>query len=346
MNEPKADMAPAAPAEEAGSINEATDALLTMLDAEDAPPTEPDKATPEEAEESQPETEDDSEEEEEVDTDSDDEDEYEPEAEPDVEGQDADVYSINVGGETIEVTLDELQAGYSRQSDYTRKTQELAGERNQLIEAMAQHQGEVQQNVALREQYVQAIGQFITQANSNLGEYSRIDWASLKENDPIEYMTKRDEFREHQGRIQHAQRLQQKAVYDSQAEQSQMVEHHVIGQHQLMGEIVPEWNDPEKRSALAGQIRGYGHSEGFSDEELDGLTDHRSLHVMLKAMKYDELNKGTVRDKKVRNKPRLVKSGSSRTKEASNKKRRATQINQLKESGSYKDAAKLLEDLL
>ena len=341
MSEERADMAQT-PAAEEGSITEATDALLTMLDAEDAPPADPDKATPEEAVESQPETEEETEEEEAVDTD----DEYEPEAESDVEGQDADVYSINVGGETIEVTLDELQSGYSRQADYTRKTQELAGERNQLIEAMAEHQNEVQQNVALREQYVQAIGQFLTQANSNLGEYSRIDWASLKENDPIEYMTKRDEYREHQGRIQHAQKLQQKAAYDSQVEQSEMVERHVVGQHHLMGEIVPEWNDPEKRSVLAGQIKAYGNSEGFSDEELDGLTDHRSLHVMLKAMKYDELNKGTVRDKKVRNKPRLVKSGSSRTKEAANKKKRTGQINQLKESGSYKDAAKLLEDLL
>jgi hypothetical protein len=68
--------------------------------------------------------------------------------------------------------------------------------------------------------------------------------------------------------------------------------------------------------------------------------------MILKAMKYDELDKGTVREKKVRNKPKLVKSGSSRTKEGVNRKKRAAQINQLKETGSYKDAAKLLEDLL
>ena len=63
-------------------------------------------------------------------------------------------------------------------------------------------------------------------------------------------------------------------------------------------------------------------------------------------MKYDALQNGQVRDKKIRNKPTLVKSGTSRTKDAANKKRRSAQINQLKKSGSYKDAAKLLEDLL
>ncbi len=41
-------------------------------------------------------------------------------------------YTIKVDGEEQQVTLDELQDGYSRQADYTRKTQELASERQRL----------------------------------------------------------------------------------------------------------------------------------------------------------------------------------------------------------------------
>lgn len=41
-------------------------------------------------------------------------------------------YTITVDGEEIEVSLSELRNGYSRQADYTRKTQELASEREQL----------------------------------------------------------------------------------------------------------------------------------------------------------------------------------------------------------------------
>jgi len=48
-----------------------------------------------------------------------------------------DVYDVTVNGETQQVTLDELRNGYSRQADYTRKTQELATERARLQQAEA-----------------------------------------------------------------------------------------------------------------------------------------------------------------------------------------------------------------
>lgn len=46
-------------------------------------------------------------------------------------------YTVKVDGQEIEVTLDELRNGYSRQQDYTRKTQELAAERARLAELEA-----------------------------------------------------------------------------------------------------------------------------------------------------------------------------------------------------------------
>jgi len=41
-------------------------------------------------------------------------------------------YTVKVDGAESEVTLSELQQGYQRQADYTRKTQELASERQRL----------------------------------------------------------------------------------------------------------------------------------------------------------------------------------------------------------------------
>jgi len=46
-------------------------------------------------------------------------------------------YTIKVDGEESQVTLEELQDGYQRQADYTRKTQELADERKRLQQAEA-----------------------------------------------------------------------------------------------------------------------------------------------------------------------------------------------------------------
>ncbi len=39
------------------------------------------------------------------------------------------LYGVKINGEDVSVTLDELQNSYSRQADYTRKTQELAAQK-------------------------------------------------------------------------------------------------------------------------------------------------------------------------------------------------------------------------
>ncbi|ANS03969.1 hypothetical protein [uncultured Mediterranean phage uvDeep-CGR2-AD7-C12] len=46
-------------------------------------------------------------------------------------------YTVKVDGAESEVSLSELQQGYQRQADYTRKTQELASERQRLEQAEA-----------------------------------------------------------------------------------------------------------------------------------------------------------------------------------------------------------------
>ncbi len=46
-------------------------------------------------------------------------------------------YVVKIDGEEQQVTLEELQKGYQRQADYTRKTQEIAVERERLQQAEA-----------------------------------------------------------------------------------------------------------------------------------------------------------------------------------------------------------------
>ena len=46
-------------------------------------------------------------------------------------------YVVKIDGEEQQVSLNELQDGYQRQADYTRKTQELAEERQRLSQAEA-----------------------------------------------------------------------------------------------------------------------------------------------------------------------------------------------------------------
>ena len=59
----------------------------------------------------------------------------EPQASEDlnaVEEQDTNLYQVTVNGEKIDVNLDELKAGYQKDADYRRKTEELAFEKREV----------------------------------------------------------------------------------------------------------------------------------------------------------------------------------------------------------------------
>jgi len=61
------------------------------------------------------------------------------------------VFTVKVDGKEVEVTLDELQKGYSRTQDYTRKTQQIAEIRKQV-------EAETEAVRAERAQYAQMLG--------------------------------------------------------------------------------------------------------------------------------------------------------------------------------------------
>lgn len=64
----------------------------------------------------------------------------EQEEEETEEPQEEPKYKVTVDGEEVEVTQEELLRGYMRQSDYTRKTQQLANQRQQIEQLYAQRQ--------------------------------------------------------------------------------------------------------------------------------------------------------------------------------------------------------------
>ena len=60
-----------------------------------------------------------------------------PDSSVGVSEEPAESYTVKVDGSEEQVSLEELRDGYQRQSDYTRKTQELASERKRLQQAEA-----------------------------------------------------------------------------------------------------------------------------------------------------------------------------------------------------------------
>jgi len=330
-----------------GSMLEAQEAILGLLEPEKETP-ETEEAAPEEVEESTEETQDESSEEvsEDEEDSVEDEKESEEESEEDEVEEEPDVYAVKVDGEELEVSLDELISGYSRHSDYTRKTQEIASERSQMAELQQQWSNEITQAQAERQQYIEALGQFVQQSMVGLEQYTNTDWETLREEDPIAFVTKKDEFRDAQERVRQAQ-AQQGIERQKQEQEFTKVKHLALQEeHKRLIEAVPEWNDPEKRETLAKELSSYALSQGFKKEELQELIDHRSLIVLMKAQKYDALQKSDVKSKKLKNKPKVIRAGKGANKKSDTaKSKRTAQMKRLQQTGHVDDAASLLEDM-
>ena len=336
-------MADTQPAPQEGSVEEAHEALLSLLEPAEEKPEE-EKAAPTEEEESTEETQDESLEEESEEEES--EEDEESEESDEQESEEPEVYAVTVNGTEQEVTFDELIKGYSRQSDYTKKTQELAEERRNIESCMEQYKSELAGLQQERQQYVDALTQVIQSSTAGLETYSNVDWPALKEEDPIEYITKRDEYREMQERVrsqQHTMQIEQQ----KQAAQMQQVKKQLLhDEHSKLVEKVPEWGEPGPQKAMAIEIRDYALQQGFSAEEISSLVDHRSLVVLMKAQKYDAMKNADVKSKKIKNKPKVVRSGAGTRKTQESKSKRVAQMKRLRGTGHVDDASVLLEDFI
>ena len=350
-----ADTQPAPQAEvtstaEAGSIEEAGEAFLKMInpppeDTEESEETqtseevsedEPEPSENRVVDESEEETEDDAEEEETEESLEEEESEDESETET--------VYTVRVDGKDVEVTEDELLKGYSRQADYTKKTQELAEYRRQMDGAMQQAQQEIQQTQQARAQYVDAVEAAISTNYAHLQQFQHVDWERLKTEDREEYLTKRDDYRQAQEQITELQNQHKAAAEQQQSEMAEQQKRMWMEEHHKMSQILPDWRDDTKRMAISKAIGEYAIGQGYTQEELDTLVDHRSILMLMKAKAYDDVRgkQHAVRSKKVKNKPKVVRSKAKQDKAPSKARKRTEQMKRLRESGRVDDAAEVL----
>jgi hypothetical protein len=338
---------------QAGSLEEAGEAFLKMInpppeDTEESEETQ----TSEEVSEDEPESSEnrvvgESEEETEDDAEEEETEESLEEEESEDESETETVYTVRVDGKDVEVTEDELLKGYSRQADYTKKTQELAEYRRQMDGAVQQAQQEIQQTQQARAQYVDAVEAAISTNYAHLQQFQNVDWERLKTEDREEYLTKRDDYRQAQEQISELQNQHKAATEQQQAEMAEQNKRMWMEEHHKMSQILPDWRDDTKRMAISKAIGEYAVGQGYTQEELDTLVDHRSILMLMKAKAYDDVRgkQQAVRSKKVRNKPKVVRSKAKQEKAPSKARKRTAKLGRLKETGHVDDAADLIFDM-
>jgi hypothetical protein len=245
-------------------------------------------------------------------------------------------FTIKVDGKDVEVTLDELQKGYSRTQDYTRKTQQVAEMRKQTEAQLAAIRAE-------REQYAQLLGALREQVKA--AAEPQIDWDRLYQEDPIEYVRQREVMRENREKAAAIQAEQQRLAEISQQEQMQKLQTHKAKESQALLEAIPTWKDPAKAKAEKAMLIEFGQKMGFTPQELGNIYDHRVVLALRKAALYDQMQAKRQGIKPVTNNgPKPAKPGAAGRVSQMSDAVRAKQ--RLAKTGRVDDAASAIELLL
>jgi hypothetical protein len=244
------------------------------------------------------------------------------------------IYTVTIDGTNFEVTQDELIQGYQRNADYTRKTQELAAEKQQSSDFVERSKKDVEAKLARLDQLNQAASAQLQQ------EYAQVDFEKLYDEDPVEAARMEHKMRKKNEQLQQVQQ---------QTQQLQMEEFNKYLQEQQkqLTVKVPEINHPEKGPQFKTQMRDYLSNMGFDSKEIDSVYDHRYVMLVKDAMSYRNLQKAKPQiKKKAVNAPKVVKGGVSKSKGQQAAEVKRQQLSRLKKSGKVADAAKIFRSLV
>ena len=246
------------------------------------------------------------------------------------------VYRVTVDGSEIEVTQDELINGYSRQQDYTRKTQELANQRK-TIEQQAQ---ELAQRDAI---YAQLLPKLEAQLKGEL--VNEPDWDSLYNDDPIAFVREKQLWDEKKEKLKAAEAENARLQQESYAQQQQLIAQQVQEGQQRILEIIPEWKNAEVAQKEKLAIRDYGINVlGYTPQEMDAIYDYRALLGLRNAWLNSKTVEATKKKPTQKAPARVARPGTTTRKKSVAPAKRAKQV--LAKSGKVQDAAKVFEQFL
>lgn len=232
-----------------------------------------------------------------------------------------------------------------RESDqnkaFTQKTQEIAEHRKALETTFTAIQSE-------RAQYSQNLQQLLMVAMPEAEQFARIDWQKLAQESPADYVrltAERDALRGRVGAIQgELQRVNQQQQEDYARNFASIR----ATEAQRLAEKLPAFGDPEKGPKLQTDLRNYLQKKGFSPQEIGQVIDHRVILVAEIARQAEEAKdaRRLAETKRSDQAPSVQRPGSTQRRETNAGRRRQERFEQLRRSGSQRDALGYLMEIL
>tara|TARA_R100001509_G_scaffold152229_1_gene112189 strand:- start:18 stop:998 length:981 start_codon:yes stop_codon:yes gene_type:complete len=244
------------------------------------------------------------------------------------------LHRVKVQGQELEVSLDELKAGYSRDSDYRQKTHSLGMEKRDLENQKNSLRQTYDTRLSELNDLISTASQFVEQKQGGQ------DLAKLYQEDPTE--AARLDFQLRQER-QHIDSLKEKA----REAQTKQYESYLETQKELAATKIPEFSDPNKADSFKLNMRNTLRDYGFNDQEIGSLADHRFLMVAKDAMSFkSQKDKRPIVSKKVANAPKVLKAGVAKSNISSGREEVRNKIKTLRKTGHIRDAQSAIADMI
>ena len=172
-----------------------------------------------------------------------------------------------------------LKDAILRQSDYTKKTQEVA-EQRRLVDYQAKQ-------LALAEserKFADLVRDEVTQVatlESTLRQYDQLDWRSLSTDEMIRYKMEMDQLKERKGALERT--VQGKHQHWSGEVQRAHADLLKAGM-EAVRKAIPGFSE-----ATVQEIKDFAISEGYSAEEVGNILDPRYVKTLYEAAQYRKL---------------------------------------------------------
>lgn len=248
------------------------------------------------------------------------------------EAQEPSLHRVKVQGQELEVSLDELKSGYSRDSDYRQKTHALSQDKKTLDD----------QRMSLSQTYdskLKELNDLIGMASNYISQPSNdADLKKMYDEDPANAAKIDFEMRQQRESFN-------KLRSQSEALKAQQYNQYIEEQKTLAATKIPEYSDPNKAVNFKNQMKQSLSEYGFNEQEIGSLADHRFLMVLRDAMGYKASKAAPVTNKKVTTAPRVIKSGTPKMEDS----KRATvkqKIGRLRKSGKLNDAHSAILEII
>ena len=213
----------------------------------------------------------------------------------------------SVDGKEELVTISDALKGNMMETDYRRKTSDLAEQNRRFQAELAQFQTE-------RQQRLDRWDDLILGLETRVQGHSQEQLNKLLQEDPAQYLAVKAQQDDQQQALQQAKQERDEARKKTHDEQLGKIQGYRAEQQRLLLQAVPDFGKPEKSAKLEGDIvQGLKHY-GFSDDEIGGFFngpfDHRQVLLAIDAMKFRTLARSQV-PKKLQGIKKIVRPGSS-----------------------------------